>query len=387
MMSSEESTVEQPTNNGELLKEFGTACSEGQIDVVRQLWQSRGTSLDLEAPILEYNGFIATALMIASAENQVEIMRFLIETCQVDVERREPMYGDNALLFASYYGSLQALQYLVDECKGKLNDRNNGGMTPLMYACEQGRQEVVSYILQRPECKTPDYVNARMYNGAISALTFAVLSNREEIVRLLGSSEYCNVNITTVELKTPLMYAVQLGLINIVKYFVKEHEATNLYAQAYTGEDVLAFAGQNEELRQILVEARMKRPPIEQLPDSSAETIQQLYKEIDRLRKREVELVDEVNSLRSRCDELMENSPHVLGEEVKRLKRHREDERLCKICFTQEKNIVYFPCGHIAVCKSCSDKEHTLMLAQQRAERQCCICRARVTSVRQVYFN
>ena len=55
-------------------------------------------------------------------------------------------------------------------------------------------------------------------------------------------------------------------------------------------------------------------------------------------------------------------------------KRARDDE-LCAICWQEERNAVYVPCGHLAACLSCA----------QTYAHQCPICRQSVTKVQQVF--
>ncbi len=351
----------------------------------------------------------------------------LFEICHVDIERRELHYGDNALLFAAYYGSLQTFQYLYEECRSSFLIKNNLGITPLMYACEQGKAEIVTYILQQVNLlidnhtlsliQAREYVNSRVYNGGITALLYSVLINRIDLIRLLGDCVYCDVNVSTVDGKTPLIYATQFRRVDIVKYLAEEHAQTDMYAQVVSGEDVLAFIGretateepeedeeilikrkqEEDEIRRIILAARSTRVPVSRLSDSSAETIRTLREEVERLTKRERELEDEVETWRNRCEVLL-SKDSLLGqqdEEVRAWKRKREEEqvKLCVACCSHERNTVYIPCGHMVMCVSCNEMEHRQHLINSSnshssggiGERVCCVCRTRVTSVRQVY--
>ena len=56
-----------------------------------------------------------------------------------------------------------------------------------------------------------------------------------------------------------------------------------------------------------------------------------------------------------------ESDPTELLRENTRLR----EERLCRICYDREANIVFLPCGHLATCGNCAS-----------AFRDCPVCRA-----------
>ncbi len=51
-----------------------------------------------------------------------------------------------------------------------------------------------------------------------------------------------------------------------------------------------------------------------------------------------------------------------------------EDEKLCVICISEEKNTVVMPCGHLCVCKACA-----IEIAKSRGP-DCPVCRKKVLS-------
>ncbi len=52
------------------------------------------------------------------------------------------------------------------------------------------------------------------------------------------------------------------------------------------------------------------------------------------------------------------------------------DDRLCKICFEQEKNTCFLPCKHLSTCRDCAKKC-----------KLCCICRVKVKERLEVYLQ
>ena len=418
--------------------EIADASRSGDIPTLERLWNEHKNDIDLEYPMIEHRGYFATVLMIAATENQVEVMRFLIDTCQVDTERKELRYGDNALHFAAFYGSLEALQYLLNDCHCSLLSVNNLGLTPLMYACEQGHEQTVRYILSHPQVSASlsSYVNMRNHraHGALTSLMYACVANHLSIVRVLCTLQHegevcCDVNLCNATGKTAIMFAGEYEHIEIVRYLVEElRDRVNLYAITTTGEDVLSYVN-HHECRRLIEQARASNIQTQTEYNSSpaqctkttgsvvgGELVRRLQDRVAFLEAREKQLETEVNQWRTRYEELVDHTlqsgyndlkeahieeskgsipvpPHahaleVLGRELKTLKRLRDEEqeaKLCKICFVLPKNMVCIPCGHMAICRDCEGKEQEHMLASDKVQRTCIVCRARVTSMRQVY--
>lgn len=53
-----------------------------------------------------------------------------------------------------------------------------------------------------------------------------------------------------------------------------------------------------------------------------------------------------------------------------------KDENLCKICYDEEYNMVFFPCGHVCTCTRCAFTVST-----------CPYCRQMITEVKKLYFT
>ena len=52
------------------------------------------------------------------------------------------------------------------------------------------------------------------------------------------------------------------------------------------------------------------------------------------------------------------------------------NERTCKICMINESNVVFTPCGHLLVCKSCAS-----------SLSKCPFCRSEILQYIKVYFS
>jgi hypothetical protein len=65
----------------------------------------------------------------------------------------------------------------------------------------------------------------------------------------------------------------------------------------------------------------------------------------------------------------------IIEEEYDDIFEEKEDENLCCICFEEEKNMVFSPCGHICTCSECS-----------AIVNDCPICRKKIDQKIKVYY-
>jgi len=72
--------------------------------------------------------------------------------------------------------------------------------------------------------------------------------------------------------------------------------------------------------------------------------------------------------------EQLKDEVQLLKKENEKMKQIALEDRLCVICFEEQKNAIFVPCGHVATCMSC---------AKQMI--YCPICRGNVNMVVQVF--
>ena len=56
------------------------------------------------------------------------------------------------------------------------------------------------------------------------------------------------------------------------------------------------------------------------------------------------------------------------------LKEDQNEKNLCRICYTNERNIVFLPCGHLETCPTCA-----------KALSSCPVCRASIAKTIKIY--
>ncbi|XP_078579679.1 baculoviral IAP repeat-containing protein 7-like [Branchiostoma floridae x Branchiostoma japonicum] len=77
-------------------------------------------------------------------------------------------------------------------------------------------------------------------------------------------------------------------------------------------------------------------------------------------------------------EEPEDETPASMEELQRRLQRMKE-ERMCKICMTNDATMVFIPCGHLCCCEGCA---HTM----RSRGRKCPICRARILKVQRAFL-
>ena len=169
-----------------------TAAASGRLDVVKLLIERNA---DVDSRTLTGS----TPLRVAAHEGHLDVVRCLVES-GADVNARNDCES-TPLMAACYFGHLSVVTYLID--KGAFMDLqykdagntalhdavkrgylemvsqllslgasqlpNNQGLTPLLHASNLRSIEMVEYLINRPECKKEQRIDALELLGATSA--------------------------------------------------------------------------------------------------------------------------------------------------------------------------------------------------------------------------
>ncbi len=153
-----------------------------------------------------------TALLVAVADNHIEVARLLIEA-GANVNKQDRIL-DSPLLLAGAEGTLEILN-LILKANPDFSLYNRYGGTPLIPACERGHVEVVRTLL-----KTDVDINHVNHLGWTALMEAIVLSDggpkHQEIVQLLVDAN-ADVNIADNDEVTPLQHAERKGFNEIAQ--------------------------------------------------------------------------------------------------------------------------------------------------------------------------
>ena len=135
------------------------AAHEGHLDVVRCLVESG-------ADVNARNDCESTPLMAACYFGHLSVVTYLIDKgAFMDLQYKDA--GNTALHDAVKRGYLEMVSQLLSLGASQLP--NNQGLTPLLHASNLRSIEMVEYLINRPECKKEQRIDALELLGATSA--------------------------------------------------------------------------------------------------------------------------------------------------------------------------------------------------------------------------
>ncbi|XP_023215189.1 ankyrin repeat domain-containing protein 16-like [Centruroides sculpturatus] len=147
------------SNNGRT--PLHTAALHGKLHVVNLLLDKGSFNIDVQ------DSCGSTPFMDASRSGHTEIMELLIKY-QADFNKKD-ILGRNSLHLAAQAGSLDAVNYLVNNCKVDSNSLSVNHQTALHFAAKEGQEDAVSLLLQLgTDCSVIDNKGRTAYHIAES---------------------------------------------------------------------------------------------------------------------------------------------------------------------------------------------------------------------------
>lgn len=191
----------------------------------------------------------------------MEITKYLVETCQVDLEAildsdkevdddEEAEVDDEEtdvdtkatpLLKACQSGNLDIIQYLVS-CGAKMDAKDKDGDSVLHLPVN--RMDIVQYFVERHgmDVEQPNLKGS-------TVLHYACRRGCDETVRCLVQTCNANVNAVNSNGETPLHMASRKGCLEAVQCIVESGRCTKINAQDNDGQTPLHIACANHDIR------------------------------------------------------------------------------------------------------------------------------------------
>ena len=92
------------------------------------------------------------AMHHAAAKGQLSVLKYLVKEKHCDPMRRGKL-GSTVLHLAAYFGHLQVMKFLIDECSvDPKSCQDDEGKTPLHYAAQQKELNVMEYLIKEKQC-------------------------------------------------------------------------------------------------------------------------------------------------------------------------------------------------------------------------------------------
>jgi ankyrin repeat protein len=191
---------------------------------------------------LKYDGPLTThdglhAIHLAALENNVQILRYLVEEERVDLSPPSES-GPKALHLAAKGGSMEAVQYLIGK-GADIEAKDQEGITPLHAAALQGHLEIVKYFIENKAD-----IGAQDQEGQ-TPLHFAASEGHLEVVKCLIENK-ADIGAKTQQRVISLHVAARNGHLEIVKYLI-ENKA-DIEAKTPQGNTSLHFAASEGHL-------------------------------------------------------------------------------------------------------------------------------------------
>lgn len=123
-------------------QELIEACRTGDLIKVKELI-SAGADISYESDDTDDYG--ATTLIIAAGENQLDVLKYIIEHSNTNINVTD-YSGRTPLIIAATNGFIDVVKYLVEK-KAAVNMYDTDGLTALDYAVEFEHEDVAEYLL------------------------------------------------------------------------------------------------------------------------------------------------------------------------------------------------------------------------------------------------
>ena len=176
-----------------------------------------------------------TCLHYATEDNQVDIVRYLVNECS----NCDPI-GDTVLDTAARFGSLDVMKYLINHCHCSPMTTNRYGKTVLHHAA--GHIDVVKYLINECNCD-PMVTDFRKR----TVLHYAVDDGSTDVIKYLINECNCDLMACTADGQTPLHLAAHYDRSAVVELLLSTGKCDPL-AKDITGRTPLQEASGDTRL-------------------------------------------------------------------------------------------------------------------------------------------
>lgn len=197
----------------------------------------------------QLNYFQSPALDLAIKWGNEEILRFLLEHTEVDVNIKN-RYDQTPLLLTAREGHEAAVRVLLERDDVDVNFKSYNGQTPLSLAAEEGHEAVVRLLLERNDVD----INSKEASNS-TPLAQAAYHGHKGVVELLLEHDEVDVNLKNFIGTTPLTWAAKFGHEAVVKLLLKRDDV-DVNSIDYSGRTPLGWAAMHghEAVMRLLLE-------------------------------------------------------------------------------------------------------------------------------------
>jgi len=185
----------------ELYSPLHLAIWQGHLEVVQCLF-------DAGSQIFNEN---TSAINLAAQFNQLEIMKFLIQS---NVSPSLIHSGNAPIHVAVFYNNLSIVEFLISQ-DVSIDEKNQGGYTPMHIAAYCNNLTMLNRLIE-----LHGSINELTFDEKFSPLHLASLKGHVSIVNRLLE---CKASLFTNESSTPLHAAASMGHLDVIKRFAQKN--------------------------------------------------------------------------------------------------------------------------------------------------------------------
>ncbi|RXW16981.1 hypothetical protein EST38_g8870 [Candolleomyces aberdarensis] len=194
-----------------------------------------------------------TPLMLASAFNREEMVKFLLSIDPEDVETLNARAACGCTALASAINSAHTkIVELLASCQGVRLDVQTCTRSPLSWAASQGHTSLVRQLLSNPEIE----VNMQHPFTGYTALCYACRLGRSEVVENLLARKEVDIHLGPICGCTPLLLAASTNQLTIVALLLSNPNI-NIHARCTHSGTALSVAKNDALLKLLLSHGRI----------------------------------------------------------------------------------------------------------------------------------
>ena len=179
-------------------------AAEGKVTEVQGLIGCLGVDINYA------DSLGGTGLWYALFKDHLQVVKLLLSTPGIDVNKAMTTDGATPLYVASAYGHVEAVKELLANQQININQGlTDIGANPLFVASQEGHVEVVKELLAHPQIN----VNQARTDVGATPLIVASQNGHVEVVKELLAHPQINVNQATADGSTPLLAGSHLEVV------------------------------------------------------------------------------------------------------------------------------------------------------------------------------
>lgn len=230
-------------NAAEIQTSFlATAVVRNHIDVVEVLLKHHSDLIPQDDTQNQ------TSLLFAISKGYIDIAEVLLQHgARIEYLPQEKQYSP--LHLACISGNINTVTFLLSK-KANVNIEDSNGITPLHYAVRRGQENIVKSLLEHGADFTKNNKHDSILHGAVAGRNVRIA---EMILEKICGDELFKgcIDVGDAEGDTPLMWAAESGLEEMVELLLKNGASVNLRNK--DGKTALQWASDKENLEVVRI--------------------------------------------------------------------------------------------------------------------------------------